>query len=82
MFVISRDTKFLADSACDAWDVRQEQIDSDATSVIAWNGRRLLRPEAPKDGACGKRWAAEQIFSRPKEMLGSQTTGLLEPERP
>jgi IS5 family transposase len=70
MFVLNHDAKFLADSACDSWDVRQGLRDSGVTPMIAWNGRRFGKSETPKDRDYGKRWAIERIFSRLKEMFG------------
>ncbi len=70
MFVLNSEAKYLADSALDSFDVRQELRDNCITPVIAWNGRRFGKSEVPKDKEYGKRWAIERIFSRLKEMFG------------
>lgn len=63
-------TKYLADSAMDATDVRRELHDNSIKDVIAINGRRWRESEIPKDPDYGKRWNIEHIFSRLKEVLG------------
>lgn len=64
------DPKFLADSALDATDVREELRRNNITPAIAINGRKWRRSERPKDPEYGKRWALERIFSRLKEVFG------------
>lgn len=70
MFVLNSEAKYLADSALDSFDVRQELRDNRIVPLIAWNGRRFRKSEVPKDRDYGKRWAIERIFSRLKEMFG------------
>ena len=70
MFVLNYEAKYIADSALDSFDVRQELRDNHTTPVIAWNGRRFRKSEVPKDREYGKRGAIERIFSRLKEMFG------------
>jgi transposase len=69
-FIINRDAKYLADSAMDSSDIREELRHFGIKPVIAINGRRFRKSEIPKDKEYGKRWAIERIFSRLKVVFG------------
>ncbi len=77
LFRLTRDTfgfrhgaKFIADSAFDSTDVKEELRGNLIIPVIARNGRRFRTSEIPKDRDYGKRWAIERIFSRLKGVFG------------
>jgi hypothetical protein len=69
-FVIGHGAKYLADSAFDSSDVREELRYNDIVPVIATNGRGHRPSEIPKDSDYGRRWSVERFFSRLKEMFG------------
>jgi IS5 family transposase len=69
-FAFAFGAKYLADSAYDSSDVREDLRHDGIKPVIAINGRRFRKSEVPKDSEYGKRWAIERIFSRLKEMFG------------
>lgn len=62
--------KYLADSAYDSTDIKEQLRECGIIPVISRNGRRWRRSETPKDPEYGKRWAIERIFSRLKEVFG------------
>jgi len=62
--------KYLADSAYDSTDIKEQLRECGITPVISRNGRRWRKSETPKDSDYGKRWAIERIFSRLKEVFG------------
>jgi hypothetical protein len=59
--------KYLADSAYDSTDIKEELREFGIPPIISRNGRRWRNSETPKDPDYGKRWAIERIFSRLKE---------------
>lgn len=61
--------KYLADSAYDSTDIKEECRECGVIPVISRNGRRWRKSETPKDLDYGKRWAVERIFSRLKEVF-------------
>ncbi len=69
-FRIYRNAKYLADSALDSSDVREELRCNDVLPVIATNGRGHRPSETPKDRDYGKRWSIERLFSLLKERFG------------
>ena len=62
--------KYLADSAYDSTDIKEQLRECGIIPVISRNGRRWRKSETPKDPDYGKRWAIERIFSRLKEVFG------------
>lgn len=69
-FKFTHEAKFLADSAYDSTDIKEECRRCGINPVISRNGRRWRKSETPKDPDYGKRWAIERIFSRLKEVFG------------
>ena len=69
-FTFNCSAKFLADSAYDSTDIKEQLRECGITPVISRNGRRWRKSETPKDPDYGKRWAIERIFSRLKEVFG------------
>jgi len=68
-FKIGYKPKYLADSALDSSDIRQELRYNDILDVIAINGRGHRESEIPADPDYGKRWSIERFFSRLKEVF-------------
>lgn len=68
-FTFNYNAKYLADSAYDSTDIKEELRRFGITPVISRNGRRFRKSETPKDADYGKRWAIERIFSRLKEVF-------------
>jgi hypothetical protein len=68
-FRIGFKAKYLADSALDSSDIRQELRYNDIIDVIAINGRGHRESEIPKDPDYPKRWSVERFFSRLKEVF-------------
>ena len=69
-FTFNSVAKYLADSAYDSTDIKEECRRCGINPVISRNGRRWRKSETPKDPDYGKRWAIERIFSRLKEVFG------------
>ena len=69
-FSLNRSAKYLADSAYDSTDIKEQLRECGIIPVISRNGRRWRKSETPKDPDYGKRWAIERIFSRLKEVFG------------
>lgn len=68
-FRIGFKAKYLADSALDSSDIRQELRYNEILDVIATNGRGHRESEIPDDPDYGKRWSIERFFSRLKEVF-------------
>jgi hypothetical protein len=68
-FRIGFKAKYLADSALDSSDIRQELRYNDILDVIATNGRGHRESKIPDDPDYGKRWSIERFFSRLKEVF-------------
>jgi hypothetical protein len=68
-FSFNYNAKYLADSAYDSTDIKEELRRFDVTPVISRNGRRFRKSEKPKDPDYGGKWAIGRIFSRLKEVF-------------
>ena len=69
-FTLALGGKYVADSAFDSYDVREELRYNEVKDVIARNGRGHFNSETPRDRDYGKRWNIEHIFSRLKDTFG------------
>ena len=69
-FTFNYFAKYLADSAYDSTDIKEQLRECGITPAISRNGRRWSKSENPKDPEYGKRWTIERIFSRLKEVFG------------